>query len=442
MLNGATPVLVSWAVPKNLPLRKGVRVLAIRTEDHPFEYGTFSGSIPKGNYGAGEVRIFDTGEYELLEQEPAKLTFRLRGRRLQGVWHLIRTGVKGGKEQWLALLRQDERPPPEPPPLPDPMLATLGDDPFDDPAWSYEPKWDGIRAIATCDESTVLVSRNRNDITAAYPELHKLHERLVAIDGTVDGEIVALDKGVPSFEKLQSRMHVRGERDVARLAGLAPVSYVAFDLLYLDGKSLIGLPFEQRRKLLEESIVPSGTVQVSPAIRGEGTALYQAARAQKLEGILAKRLDSRYEPGKRSRAWVKIKVVFDADLVIVGWLEGQGGRSGKLGSLVLAAYDGDRLVYAGNVGTGFTERALAELGARLAELGEAECPFPKEVLREKPELRHAHWVPPVLVAVVEFRQLTASGRLRAPSFKGLREDKRPEECTLEALRAAAGASPA
>jgi bifunctional non-homologous end joining protein LigD len=139
---------------------------------------------------------------------------------------------------------------------------------------------------------------------------------------------------------------------------------------------------------------------------------------------------------------VKIKIVFDADLVVAGWLEGQGGRSGRLGSLVLAAYDGDRLHYAGNVGTGFTERKLADVGARLAELGEADFPFPREVLRGKPELRHAHWVPPVLVAIVQFRQLTGSGRLRAPSFKGLREDKRPDECTLEALRAAAGPAPA
>lgn len=442
MLNGPTPVLVSWAVPKNLPLRKGVRVLAIRTEDHPHEYGTFSGSIPKGNYGAGEVRIFDTGEYELLEQERAKLTFRLRGHRLQGVWHMVRTGDKGGKEQWLAFLREDERPAPEPPPPPDPMLATLGGEPFDDPAWSFEPKWDGIRAIATCTDATVLVSRNRNDITAAYPELHRLHERLVAVDGMVDGEIVALDQGVPSFEKLQSRMHVRGEREVARLAGLAPVTFVAFDLIYLDGRNLTGLPFTERRTLLEEAIVPSGNLQVSPAVPGAGNVLYEAARARKLEGIVAKRLDSRYEVGKRSHAWVKIKIVFDADLVVAGWLAGQGGRSGRLGSLVLAAYDGDRLHYAGNVGTGFTERTLADVGARLAELGEADCPFPREVLREKPELRHAHWVPPVLVAVVQFRQLTGSGRLRAPSFKGLREDKRPDECTLEALRAAAGAAPA
>ncbi|MGH2721485.1 MAG: DNA polymerase ligase N-terminal domain-containing protein, partial [Actinomycetota bacterium] len=262
MLNGPTPVLVSWAVPKNLPLRRGVRVLAIRTEDHPYEYGTFSGSIPKGNYGAGEVRIFDTGSYELLEQERAKLTFRLRGRRLQGVWHMVRTGDQGGKEQWLAFLREDERPAPEPPPPPDPMLATLGGKPFDDPAWSFEPKWDGIRAIATCADATVLVSRNRNDITAAYPELHRLHERLVGVDGMVDGEIVALDHGVPSFEKLQSRMHVRGEREVARLAAVTPVTFVAFDLLYLDGRNLTGLSFTERRALLEEAIVPSGTLQV------------------------------------------------------------------------------------------------------------------------------------------------------------------------------------
>lgn len=438
MLNGTTPVLVSWAVPKNLPLRKGVRALAIRTEDHPFDYGTFSGTIPEGNYGAGEVRIFDTGTYELLEQERGKLTFRLRGGRLQGVWHMVHTRDESGKEQWLAFLSADERPEREQPPVPDPMLATLGDGAFDDPQWSFEPKWDGIRAIAVCGEATVLVSRNGNDITAAYPELHRLHERFVAIEAMVDGEIVALEGVTPSFEKLQSRMHVRDTREVARLAATAPVTFVAFDLLYLDGRSLVALPLEDRRAKLEVALVPSRAFQMSPVVRGDGTALYEAAKAQRLEGIVAKRLGSRYEPGKRSPAWLKIKATFDADLVVVGWTEGQKGRSGRLGSLVLAAYEGDDLRYVGNVGTGFTERKLAEVGAQLAELGEAPCPFPRQTLRDKPDLRQAHWVPPELVAVVEFRQLTAAAKLRAPSFKGLRDDKRPEECTLDALRAAAG----
>jgi bifunctional non-homologous end joining protein LigD len=438
MRNGPTPVLVSWAIPKNLPLRRGERVLAIHVEDHPFEYGTFSGSIPKGNYGAGEVRIFDTGTYELLEQKDGKLTFRLRGQRLQGVWHMIRTGVKSGKEQWLAFLREDERPPADPPPPPDPMLATLGEGPFDDPAWSFEPKWDGIRAIAVCKGETVLISRNRNEITAAYPELRRLHERLVAIEAMVDGEIVALDNGVPSFERLQSRMHVRDVREVERLAAATPVTFVAFDLVYLDGRSLVDLPFEERRARLEAAIVPSSTAQVSPNVPRDGMALFQAARAQRLEGIVAKRVGSRYEPGRRSHAWLKIKTTIDADLVIAGWIEGQKGRAGRIGSLALAVYDGPRLHYAGNCGTGFTDRSLAEVGARLAELGEAPCPFPREIVRDKPELRRAHWVPPVLVATVEFRQLTVAGRLRAASFKGLREDKRPEECTLQDLMAAAG----
>jgi bifunctional non-homologous end joining protein LigD len=438
MRNGPTPVLVSWAVPKNLPRRRGERVLAIRTEDHPWEYGTFSGRIPEGNYGAGEVRIFDTGRYELLEQKEGKLTFRLHGSRLMGTWHLVRTGEKSGKEQWLAFLREDERPPREDPPPPEPMLATLGDTVVDNPAWSFEPKWDGIRAIAVCDDATVLVSRNRNEITVAYPELQRLHERLVAIDAMVDGEIVALEGGVPSFEKLQGRMHVRDEREVARLATKAPVTFVAFDLLYLDGRSLVALPLEERRRMLEEIVVPSATLQVSPAVAGEGTTLFEVARARRLEGIVGKRLNSRYEPGKRSPAWVKFKTTVEADFVVAGWTEGKKGRSGRLGSLVLAVHDGPDLRYVGNVGTGFTDRTLAAVAARLAELGDAPSPFGRQTLRDKPELRHAHWVPPELVVVVEFRQLTTAGKLRAPSYKGMREDKRPEECTWEALREAAG----
>ncbi|HEY2665927.1 MAG TPA: non-homologous end-joining DNA ligase, partial [Actinomycetota bacterium] len=230
MFNGATPVLVSWAVPKGLPRRKGVKTLAIHVEDHPFEYGSFSGSIPEGNYGAGEVRIFDQGHYELLEQKPGKLTFRLEGKRLHATYHLVRTREESGKEQWLAILREDHSPPPDPLPPAQPMLATPAKEPFDDERWAFEPKLDGVRAFAYCDEATRLMSRNGGDITVAYPELHKVHERLVALDAVVDGEIIAMVEGVPSFEALQSRIHVRNERDIQRLSHQVPVSYVAFDL--------------------------------------------------------------------------------------------------------------------------------------------------------------------------------------------------------------------
>jgi bifunctional non-homologous end joining protein LigD len=441
MFNGKTPVLVSWAVPKNLPLRKGKPTLAIHVEDHPFEYGSFTGSIPSGNYGAGAVRIFDRGTYELLKQEDGKLTFRLEGERLRGSWTMSRRSTnKAGKDEWLIFLKSDDRPEADARPPLQPMLATLVGDAFDDDDWAFEPKWDGVRTFAVCDDATQLVSRNQRDISVAYPELAKVHEQLVAVDAIVDGEIVAFDDGVPSFEKLQSRIHVRDPRDIERLTKQIPVALVLFDIVYLDGRDLTALPYSERRELLERTVVATQQVQVSPAIPGNGTVLFEAARAQALEGIVAKRCDSRYEIGKRSKAWLKIKTTFEADVVIAWWSEGGGSRSGRLGSLVCATYDGGALRYVGGVGTGFTQATLSMLEDQLRPLATADVPFPREALKGKPELRQAHWVRPELVAVVEFRQLTSAGKLRAPSFKGLRDDKSPAECTFDELRRAAGLS--
>lgn len=437
MFNGRTPVLVSWAVPKGLPRRKGKGTLAIHVEDHPFEYGGFSGSIPEGNYGAGEVRIFDEGTYEMLQQKDGNIRFRLEGRRLRGVYRLVRTREEKGKEQWLAFLSSDERPDPDAMPSLRPMLATLVDSSFDDDDWAFEPKWDGIRAAAVCDEATQLVSRNDKDVTVAYPELHEMHLRLVALDAVLDGEVITFDDGVPSFEKLQSRMHVRGAAEIQRLMKTIPVAYIAYDLIYLDGRDLTGLAYTERRALLEECVVPTQWLQLSPAVEGEGTALFEAARSQGLEGIVAKKLTSRYEVGKRSKSWLKVKTTFEADVVIAGWNEGGGRRSGVLGSLILAVYDGDKLRFIGGVGTGFTQRTLALTQRELEPLEIDEAPFTREEMKGKPELRDAHWVRPEKVAVIEFRQLTSAGKLRAPSFKGLREDKDPSECTMDELRRAA-----
>src|SRR5690606_20656884 len=190
--NGDLPVLVSWAVPKGLPRTKEIRALAIRTEDHPIDYLTFSGAIPESNCGAGEVRIFDQGSYEMVDRSDDRITFVLKGERQPGRLHLVKTGVEAGKEHWLALLSQDARPQADPLPEPAPMLATSAKTAFDDPAWGFEPKWDGIRALAYCDTTTRLMSRNRKDVTAAYPELSRLHDRLVALDAVLDGEIVAV----------------------------------------------------------------------------------------------------------------------------------------------------------------------------------------------------------------------------------------------------------
>jgi len=435
MLNGDTPVLVSWAVPKGLPRHKGQRHLAIRTEDHPMGYATFSGSIPEGEYGGGVVRIFDHGEWELVGRSEDRLTFRLDGERLAGVWHLVHTGERDGKDQWLAIMSEHSRSTGEEPPPADPMLATLTGEAFDDPEWIFEPKWDGIRAIAICDENTRLISRNDKDITVAYPELKRLDDQVVALEALLDGEIVAMDEGVPSFQLLQQRMHLRDQARIEQMAKKIPVTYIVFDILHLDGANLIDRTLEERRRVLEEVIVPSERVQLSPVTRGDGVALFQAAAGQGLEGIMAKRLSSTYKPGARSRDWLKVKVTFDADVVIVGWTEGEGNRAGTLGSLPMAVYDGDQLRYVGNVGTGFNRDSLEDAMDRLQALEETPPPFPDDVLRSRPELRRAHWVTPSLVAKVEHRQLTSAGRLRVPAFQGFREDKRPEECTWAQLLA-------
>jgi bifunctional non-homologous end joining protein LigD len=433
MMNGDLPVLVSWAVPKGLPKRRGERHLAIHVEDHPIEYATFSGPIPQDEYGGGEVRIFDHGTYELVGRTKDRLTISLDGERLDGVWHLVHTGPKDGKDQWLAIMSEDRRPPPENRPPPDPMLATAADKAFDDPAWGFEPKWDGIRAIAICDDDTRLISRNDNDITSAYPELRALHDRLVALDAMLDGEIVAFADGVPSFQRLQQRMHVRNEHQLQQLARQVPVVYMAFDLLYLDGRDLTALPLRERRRLLEETVVASDQIQVSPVTDANGIALFQAAAGHGLEGIVAKRLASRYRPGARSRDWFKVKVTFDAEVLIVGSTPGTGHRQSSFGSLVMAVYDGSELRYVGNVGTGFDQATLDDIVERLRALEATEAPFPGHVLRSRAELRQTRWVAPSLVARVEYSQLTEGGRLRAPSFLGFRDDVDPQVCTFERL---------
>ena len=440
MMNGKTPVLVSWAVPKNLPLKPGKANLAVHVEDHPFEYGSFSGTIPKGNYGAGEVRIFDSGTYEVLEQEPGKLSFRLNGQRARGVWHLFQT-KKDDEKNWLVRIREDERGEPDPLPPLQPMLATLVEEPFDDPDWIFEPKWDGIRAIGTCSvDETMLLSRRANDITTTYPELAKLHERLVCFDAIIDGEIVAMHQGRPSFERLQSRINLQNDREIERMTKQIPVSFVAYDVLYLDGKSLIKTPLEERKEILGELVVVSDQVQVSPWVEGEGTTLYEAACAQNLEGIVAKKKGGPYRPGRRGKDWLKIKTTCEADLVIGGWSKGEGSRSTSFGALLVGAWEESGLRYVGSVGTGFSERTLEALLPQLAELISDDMPFvvdPREMGtgRFGKPIKDPVWVRPELVARVEFRELTSTGRLRAPSYKGLRADMDPSECTFEALAA-------
>ena len=426
----------SWAVPKGLPDVPGLRHLAVQTEDHPLEYLTFSGEIPRGEYGAGPVRIWDEGTYECLEWREDKVSFRLRGGRHDGEFRLVRTDGDD-PSQWLVLRVGDPEALPDEPPKLRPMLAVDGGKAFDDPAWRFELKWDGVRTIATvarpggrASAGTTLTSRAGNDVTAAYPEIESLWERVLARNAVLDGEIVALDRqGRPSFQRLQRRMHLRERSAVERVRRQVPVSYMVFDLLFVDGESLLDRPLSERLQRLDEVLVTGGSISRSEGVTEAGSALYRMARDHGMEGVIGKRLASVYRPGKRSDDWRKLKVRRRADVVIGGWMPGERARAGYLGSLLVGAFDGDRLRYVGRVGTGFDESELDRLRELLAARATDACPF--DTGSELP--RTARWVTADLVCRTEYAELTDEGVLRAPAYKGLLTDVDPRECDFVAL---------
>ncbi|HEX2030814.1 MAG TPA: non-homologous end-joining DNA ligase [Actinomycetota bacterium] len=419
-------VLASWAVPKGLPTTPGDKRLAVQTEDHPLEYGAFEGWIPEGHYGAGEVRIFDRGRYEALEWRDDKVTFRLHGQRHRGEYHLVKT-----RQGWLVFLSK-ESVPEQPPPPPEyaPMLADPGHGPFDDPGWRFEPKLDGIRTLAYLrTDGTRLVSRTGRDHTFRYPELGNLARFVNALQAVIDGEIVAPDEtGRPSFERLQQRMNLSAPRDIERARGKVPIWLFAFDLLWLDGRELVDEPLEERRRLLEQVATETGPMRLVAAVDEHGTAFFEKAKELGFEGVVAKRLGSTYQPGRRTKDWRKIKAVNHQDCVILGWTPGTGGRANTFGALLLGAYRDGELIWIGQVGTGFNRATLEDLMGRLRAI---EIPSPPIADPELAGVKGARWVHPELVCDVEYLEITRVGKLRAPSFKGLRTDKAPADCVLE-----------
>jgi len=313
-----------------------------------------------------------------------------------------------------------------------PMLARASDSlPADERGWAFEFKWDGVRALVYLESDRLsILSRNGRNVTAAYPELQALRSALPGTDVILDGEIVALDeRGRPSFGVLQTRMNVTGAGKARALALEHPVAYVIFDLIYLDGRRLLGLPFRERRGLLQELDLIGANWHSPPYFERGGAELLSASLEQGLEGVVCKRLDSRYLPGRRSGDWLKIKHEHDQEVVIGGWHPGAGRRSRGIGSLLIGCYDGRDLAYAGRVGTGFSERALDELLAWLEPFERSESPFASALSRE--EARDVHWVEPRLVGEVRFSEWTADGRLRQPVWRGLRPDKQPHEVRRE-----------
>ena len=480
-------VLKSWAVPKGPSYDPRDKRLAVMVEDHPLEYASFEGVIPEGQYGTGPVIVWDRGTYSpddggrlsFGRREEAdsrmqadiargKISVFLRGQKLKGSWTLVRTARS--PKDWLLIKHGDEyagHPPPgfdeersvvsgrtveevgaargtsavevgREAPYPsrlEPMLATLFARPFDNTDWLFEPKLDGVRALAFLRGGQVaLRSRRGTLITRQYPGIASELARRQEGEAVVDGEIVALnEQGVPDFERLQQRLHLTRPEDIARRDLEIPAVYFAFDLIYLNGRDLRGLPLSQRKALLWQALDQSQHVRYLDHMEGEGEEFFRAAAAMGIEGIIAKRKASTYRAGARSRDWLKIKSTQSQEFVVGGYSEGQGARRDTFGALLLGHHEGDRLLYAGHVGSGFSERQLVELKERLRRLETGRCHF-----AEAPPTGPApfHWVRPELVAQVKFSQWTREGRLRAPVFAGLREDVDPRQVRREVVEPA------
>ncbi len=462
--------LKSWAVPQGPTLDPEPKRLAVHVEDHPLLYATFEGNIPKGNYGAGSMMLWDFGTFETLgdtstegQLERGDFKFRLSGIKLNGDFALVRT-KRGKGNEWLLLKKkglgavlgwdaeqhavsvatgrtQAEIAANLParttaaklegglkaamPTTITPMLASLADAAPTGPDWVYEIKWDGVRALAFIENGEVRwFGRKGTPIDRQYPELSVLPHSVKASSAILDGEIAAVDEnGRPSFERLQPRIMATDPSAVAALARSRPVIFFAFDLLYLDGDDLRNVALEDRKRKLAEVLVPSAIATISEHFSSDPVALLAAARAQGLEGIVAKRLSSRYQQS-RSKEWVKVKINHEQDFVLCGFTLGERDY---FGSLVLGVYDGGTLKYAGNVGTGFDRKMMELIYSKLHALETNEPQVTVVPALPQPIV----WTKPELVANVKFLEWTNEGRLRAPVFVGLRNDVDPKECTRE-----------
>ncbi|AWB89551.1 ATP-dependent DNA ligase [Homoserinimonas hongtaonis] len=434
-------VLVSWALPKGVPTDPAKNHLAVQTEDHPLDYGAFEGTIPAGEYGAGDVTIWDSGTYDLEKwREGKEVIVTIDGERHgRHRYALIHTGAE--PQTWLIHLMEKNGSAPAPKraasrtAAPAPMLASVADSgqlgmlAHDKDDWAFEMKWDGIRCIATVEDGEVrLTSRNGNDLTVTYPELSEL-ATAVEGDAVLDGEIVALNrKGRPDFGTLQQRMGVTRAAEVEAAREKNPVQLMVFDVLRQGNESLLPMTYDVRRERLQSAVTENSTIRVPDAFSGDLDAAMATSIELGLEGVMAKRRTSSYTPGRRSRSWIKIKHHHTQEVVIGGWRPGKGARSGLVGSLLLGVPTDEGLRYVGRVGTGFTEKQLEAAAAKMRRLERKSSPF---IEVPGADARDAHWVTPSLVGEVEFSEWTATQRLRHPTWRGWRPDKDPDDVTIE-----------
>jgi bifunctional non-homologous end joining protein LigD len=483
-------VLKSWAVPKGVSLDPKVKRLAVMTEDHPLDYLLFEGVIPKGNYGAGTVIVWDTGYYsteeELSDQlQNGKIIMTLSGQKLRGRYLLIRRKMQElNDDHWLLIKGNDQyasnedltmtRPGSvltrrtnedqksrnlkkevylyqdtselgqrkqnnimdneEFPSTCKPMLGTLVDKPFDSSEWVFEVKWDGVRTILFLNKAKHILelkSRNDKSITHRYPELLSPLRSSISCKESVilDGEVVVLNqKGFPDFQKHQRRMNVDCSKDIERLAKEIPSTYYFFDILYLDGRNLQTLPFVDRRHILSSVIISNDRIRISDFIEEKGIEVFEKIKSINLEGMMAKRKSSQYIQGTRSADWLKIKNIKTQDCVIIEYTKGEGNRQGYFGSLLLAMYDErGELVFVGHTGSGFDFNLLDKLYQILEKMKVDSCP-----IRYVPYTnREPVWIRPELVVEVKFHSWTNDKIMRAPIFLRIREDKSPNECRIE-----------
>jgi DNA ligase D-like protein (predicted ligase)/DNA ligase D-like protein (predicted 3'-phosphoesterase) len=407
-------VLKSWAVPKGLPPHPGVKRLAVQTEDHPREYLTFDGRIPKGQYGAGEMWIYAFGKYQITKDKKDGFYFRLSSKEVNGEYRIYKIKQK----EWL-LERVDA---PQIEYLHGnilPMLSESGDAPPAGDEYIYELKWDGIRALIYLEDGQVrIVSRNQNDVTAQFPELLQGEKAFRATCGVFDAEIVSLDKqGKPVFKKVINRLMSRGESTISKQSKSNPVNCYIFDCLYLDGRPLINEPLLKRREWLKDAVRHDTPYRLSEIVE-DGKALFDAAKLHDLEGIMAKSKSSKYLPGKRSPNWFKIKIRQTAEVVIIGYTKGKGDRENTFGALHIAERNNGDLEYRGKVGTGFDDGTINDIFRQVKKLEEIKKPVKVKLPDDKVSI----WVEPELIAEVTFATMTADRIFREPVFLRMRPD--------------------